>query len=117
MRTRGCDDNNAMGPLLIWIEQNLEKDLSLPAIAWPASMSTRTLTRRFLDIVGTTPAQWIATARVRRAQQLLETTTLPVEEVAARAGFGSVSVLRAHFAGIAGTSPVAYRRTFSSSRS
>jgi transcriptional regulator GlxA family with amidase domain len=79
-------------------------------------MSTRTLRRGFLDTVGTTPAQWIATARVRRAQQLLETTSLQVEEVAARAGFASASVLRAHFASIAGTSPLAYRRAFSGSR-
>ncbi len=106
------NDNTAMGPLLLWIEKNVHKELSLPVIAPQAAMSTRTLSRRFVEQVGTTPAQWIAAARVRRAQQLLETTILSVEEVAVHSGFRSASVLREHFAGIVGTTPVAYRRSF-----
>ena len=111
-----AEDNTEMGPLLFWIEKNLHKDLSLPAIACQAAMSTRTLSRRFLERVGTTPAQWVALARVRRAQQLLETTGLSVEEIAAHSGFGSASVLRDHFTGIVRTSPLAYRRSFGSAR-
>jgi AraC family transcriptional regulator, transcriptional activator FtrA len=38
---------------------------------------------------------------------LLETTRLDVEQVAAKCGFGSGSVLRQHFAAIIGTSPLA----------
>jgi transcriptional regulator GlxA family with amidase domain len=110
------NDNTAMGPLLLWIEKNVHKELSLRVIARQAAMSTRTLSRRFVERVGTTPAQWIAAARVRRAQQLLETTNLSVEEVAAHSGFRSASVLREHFAGIVGTSPLAYRRSFGSAR-
>jgi transcriptional regulator GlxA family with amidase domain len=55
-------------------------------------------------------------ARVRRAQQLLETTGLSVEEVVAHSGFTSASVLREHFAGIVGTSPLMYRRSFAAAR-
>jgi transcriptional regulator GlxA family with amidase domain len=112
----GPDDSTTMGPLLIWIEKNLHKELSLAAIARQAAMSTRTLSRRFLERVGATPAQWVATARVRRAQQLLETTGLSVEEVAKHSGFKSASVLREHFGGSVGTTPVAYRRSFGSGR-
>jgi len=61
---------------------------------------------------GASPVQWIANARVRRAQQLLETTSLSIEEVAAEVGFRSASVLREHFGGILGTTPIAYRRAF-----
>jgi transcriptional regulator GlxA family with amidase domain len=32
-------------------------------------MSTRTLSRRFREQVGATPAAWLAHARVRRAEQ------------------------------------------------
>jgi transcriptional regulator GlxA family with amidase domain len=105
-------DNTAIGPLLLWIDQNLKKELSLPRIARQASMSTRTLSRRFLERVGATPAQWISRARIRRAQQLLETTGLSIEEVAAESGFRSASVLRQHFGEIVGTTPLAYRRNF-----
>ena len=108
------NDKTAIGPLLLWIEKNLHKELSLPLIARQAAMSTRTLSRRFVERVGATPAQWVSAARVRRAQQLLETTGLSLEEVAAHSGFRSASVLREHFAGIVGTTPAAYRQTFGS---
>jgi len=102
----------ALGTLLGWLEQNVGKDLSLPAIARRAGMSTRTLSRRFRQQVGTTPALWVSRARVRRAQRLLETTDLSVESVADGVGFGSATVLRDRFRRIVGTSPQSYRRSF-----
>ena len=110
------NDSTAIGALMLWITQNLDKELSLPRIARHAGMSTRTLSRRFLERVGRTPAQWVSAARARRAQQLLETTGLSVEEVAVQSGFRSASVLRQHFAGIVGTTPLAYRRNFATAR-
>jgi len=107
------DAPGSMAPLLAWIEQNLARDLPLSAIARRAAMSARTLSRRFRDQVGGTPAAWITRARVRRAQRLLETTDLSIEQVAAEAGFGSAAVLRVHFGGVVGTSPLTYRRAFS----
>jgi len=105
-------DGASIGPLLAWLERNLGRDLSLPVIARQAAMSTRTLSRRFREQAGTTPALWVTGARVRRAQRLLETTDLSVERVAAEAGFGSSAVLRERFGRIVGTNPQAYRRTF-----
>ena len=40
------NDKTAMGTLLLWIEKNLHKELSLPVIARHAAMSPRTLSRR-----------------------------------------------------------------------
>lgn len=105
-------DGNSLGPLLGWLEQNVGQNLSLPAIARHAGMSTRTLSRRFRQQVGTTPALWVSRARVRRAQRLLETTGLSVESVAAGVGFGSSAVLRERFGRVVGTSPLSYRRSF-----
>jgi transcriptional regulator GlxA family with amidase domain len=105
-------DDSSLAPLLAWLEQNLRKELPLPAIARRAAMSTRTLSRRFREQVGTTPALWVTRARIRRAQRLLETTALSVEQVAAEVGFGSPAVLREHFGRIVGTNPLAYRRSF-----
>jgi transcriptional regulator GlxA family with amidase domain len=107
-----ASDGISIGPLVEWLEQNLGKDLPLPAIARRAAMSTRTLSRRFREQVGTTPAFWVTRARVRRAQRLLETTNLSVERLAADVGFGSSAVLRDHFGRIVGTSPQSYRRSF-----
>jgi transcriptional regulator GlxA family with amidase domain len=110
------DKGTSMGSVLAWLDDNLRKDLRLPVIARRAAMSTRTLSRRFREQVGTTPALWVARARVRRAQRLLETTDLSIESVAAEVGFRSSTVLREHFGRIVGTSPLAYRRSFTARR-
>jgi len=109
-------DHTSMGQLLTWMERNLHNHLSLPVIAGQAAMSTRTLSRHFRAQIGTTPADWIARARVRRVQRLLETTALPVETLAAEAGFRSAAVMRDHFGQIVGTTPLAYRRAFGRER-
>jgi transcriptional regulator GlxA family with amidase domain len=96
----------ALGPLLTWIEQNLRRDLSLPVIARRAAMTTRPLSRRFREQVGDTPAQWIARARIRHAQRLLEITDFAVERVAgwtkycAQSGYTSSQPLAMHRAAI-----------------
>jgi transcriptional regulator GlxA family with amidase domain len=110
-----ADQGTLIGSLLEWIEQNLNQGLALPILARRVAMSTRTFCRRFGEQVGTTPAAWIARARIARAQRLLETTDLSVERVAEAVGFHSSTVLRERFTRFLGTSPHAYRRSFSSS--
>jgi transcriptional regulator GlxA family with amidase domain len=105
-------EGNTLAPLLRWIEANLQQSLSLPAMARHAALSTRTLSRRFREQVGTTPALWVTRARVHLAQRLLETTDLSIEELAGAVGFGSSAILRERFGGIVGTTPQAYRRSF-----
>ncbi len=77
-----------------------------------ASCSPRSFARRFRAETGTTPLQWLIGRRVAEAQRLLEGTELPVEQVAARAGFGTAAALRQHFGRALSTSPSAYRRAF-----
>ncbi|MEV0222358.1 helix-turn-helix domain-containing protein [Streptomyces sp. NPDC050704] len=104
-----------MEPLLAWLEENAERDLTLDDIAAHAGTSARTLNRRFREQAGTTPLQWLHRARVRRAQHLLETTSHPVERIAEQVGFGSPTAFRDRFKRVVGTSPQAYRRAFQSS--
>jgi transcriptional regulator GlxA family with amidase domain len=104
--------DDAMGGLLEWLDENLGRELSLSAIARRAAMSTRTLSRRFRQEVGATPAAWLAEARTRRSQRLLETTDFSIERIAGEVGFHSPTVLREHFGRIVGTTPLAYRRSF-----
>ncbi len=103
---------DGMAPLLEWLAKHVAEDLSLAAIAKRAALSTRTLSRRFREEVGMTPAAWVAKARVRRAQQLLEMGELPIERVADAVGFRSATVLRDHFTRAVGTTPTQYRRAF-----
>ncbi|WP_024287705.1 GlxA family transcriptional regulator [Cellulomonas sp. KRMCY2] len=101
-----------LAPVLAWIGANLEAEITVPVLARRARMSERTFARRFRAETGTTPAGWTARQRLLRAQELLERTDLPVEEVGRRSGFGGAAALRHHFARVLDTSPQAYRRRF-----
>lgn len=98
--------------LLEWARENLSEPLSVDVLADVAHMSRRTFTRRFREATGTTVTQWLNAERVTRAQQLLETTDMPIEAVAGEAGFGTPLGLRQQFAAQLGTTPSLYRRTF-----
>jgi hypothetical protein len=64
---------------------------------------------------GTTPHQWLLAQRLALAQRLLETTDLPIDQVAASAGFGTPAAMRLQFQQALDTSPASYRRTFHTS--
>jgi transcriptional regulator GlxA family with amidase domain len=101
---------------LDWAQARLHQDLSVARMAARAHMSPRSFARRFAAATGSTPHRWLLSQRVGLAQRLLEATDVGVEEVAARSGFGTASALRLQFGRRLGTSPVAYRRAFRSSR-
>ncbi len=98
--------------IMFWLQENLGRTLSVEATAKRFNMSARTLARRFREQAGITPLQWILGARVRRAQQLLETTDLSIEGVAAAAGFESAGSFRDRFRRLVGITPTAWRNTY-----
>jgi transcriptional regulator GlxA family with amidase domain len=98
--------------VLEWLEQDHHRDLTLADIAQCASMSVRTLNRRFQAETGQTPMQWLTGVRVRHAQQLLETTNHGVERVGRQVGFSSPANFREQFRRLTGVAPLNYRNTF-----
>lgn len=107
-----AQDDYVLADLLDWMREHLARPLTVPALAARAVMSERTFARRFRAATGTTPHRWLLDQRLRRAEELLETTNLPVDQVADRAGFGAGDTLRHHFTARRGVAPAAYRRTF-----
>lgn len=107
----------SLAPLLDWLHGNLDRPVSLDEMARRAATSPRTFSRRFRQQTGTTPLQWLLTARIRRAQALLETTTLSVEEIATRSGFEAAPTFRDRFSRTVGLNPTAYRRAFGAAAS
>jgi AraC family transcriptional activator FtrA len=107
--------SSAIGPLLDWARSRLDRALTLGLLAQEAGVTTRTLTRRFAAEVGMPPLTWLTAERVRRAQQLLESTSLPVEHIAEQCGLGTAANLRIHFSRQTGVTPSAYRAAFAGS--
>ena len=71
--------------------------------------------RQFQDATGLGVIERLVRERVAIVKDLLETSTLPLVQVAERAGFGSKESLRHHFRKLAATTPGAYRRQFAAS--
>jgi transcriptional regulator GlxA family with amidase domain len=107
-----AEHDGRLGEVLGWARDHLAEPLTVELLSARALMSPRTFARRFTDTTGTTPATWVLEARLACAEELLESTDLPVETVAARAGFGSATTMREHFARRKGVSPAAYRRSW-----
>lgn len=105
-------DEEAFARVLDHVRGNLRRPHTVEGMARRARMSERTFARRFREVAGTTPHRWLQQERVRLAQSILETSSLPLERVAERAGFSDAQLLRLHFKRVVGTTPQAYRRTF-----
>ncbi|WP_233491660.1 GlxA family transcriptional regulator [Blastococcus sp. TBT05-19] len=95
-----------------WALERLGEPLTLAELAAHARMSVRTFTRRFREETGVSATRWLVQQRVALARRLLESTDVPVEQVAEAAGFGTTASMRQHLHAAIGVAPLAYRRTF-----
>ncbi|GGW11168.1 AraC family transcriptional regulator [Streptomyces capoamus] len=107
----------SLAPTRVWALEHLDRPLTLADLARHATTSVRTLTRRFHAETGLSPLQWLLHQRVDRARELLETTGLPMDQVAAQSGLGSADSLRKHLVDRVGLTPTAYRAAFDRSSS
>jgi transcriptional regulator GlxA family with amidase domain len=108
-------DGDRLAGVIAWARANLDRQLSLDELAARALMSRRSLVRHFKAATGTTPHAWLLSQRLSQAEELLEATSLPIEEIAERVGYRSAAVFREQFAARRGLAPRDYRRTFSRS--
>jgi transcriptional regulator GlxA family with amidase domain len=102
-----------LGPAIDWALAHLDQLLTVDDLAAHARMSRRNFTRRFAEVMGTTPARWVLARRLDEARRLLETTTWPVARIATACGFISVVAFRQNFVATYATTPTSYRQRFS----
>ncbi|MFB6888999.1 GlxA family transcriptional regulator [Kitasatospora sp. NPDC056327] len=105
-------DGNSLAATRSWALARLAEPLTLAGLAAHAGVSVRTLNRRFQAETGTSPLHWLLTQRLEQARELLESTALPVDHVAARSGFVTADSLRRHLLRRIGMTPRAYRTHF-----
>lgn len=104
---------NACADTRGWAMRHLDEPLTLTDLARQAGVSVRTLTRRFHAESGVSPLQWLLHQRIERAKELLETTSLAMDQVAQACGLGTADSLRGHLVRRTGLTPSAYRVQFS----
>lgn len=92
-----------------YIEEHLDGNLSLEAMAAEVEISPMYLARAFKAAVGQSPHRYVLGRRIDRAKELLRNTDSPVVDVALSAGFSSQSHLSYWFQRYVGVSPAAYR--------
>lgn len=99
-----------------WLQQASPREASVGAMARQAGLEERTFQRRFRRATGLAPVEYCQLLRIGKARDMLETTSLSVEQIAARAGYTDPKSFRKVFARITGLTPSEYRRRFSLGR-
>lgn len=107
----GANRSNAkVHEALDCISRRYAQPISLSEIARQVSLSPCRLAHLVKQLTGRTVVQIIHETRVRRAQHLLERSSLSCTEIAYEVGFGDQSYFIKQFRRLTGTTPGRYRR-------
>ena len=112
-RPMAHDEKGRLTKLMDWVRTHPAEQHTVASMAERAAMSARTLQRQFQDATGFAPVEWLTRERIAIVKDMLETSNMPLAQMAERAGFGSEESLRHHFRRLTATTPGAYRRQFS----
>lgn len=104
------EQNAFMKKLVNILDQNLNReDFGASFLADELSMSSRQFYRKFKDMVGNSPSEFIKAYRIEKAARLLEETDLSVSEVISEVGIASRSYFYKEFSYKYGMTPKEYR--------
>jgi AraC family transcriptional regulator len=112
------DRKRVRGGLAAWqlaratehIEARLSSTIKMDEVAQLTGLSTSQFARSFRRSTGMPPHRWHLNARIRRAQQWMLDTDLPLVEIALAVGFADQSHFANTFTRLAGISPGVWRR-------
>ena len=78
-----------LAELASWIATNLQRDLSVPALAERACLSPRHFVRRFQAVFNQTPGIFVRDRRLDEARRRLTAEKLSIDAIADSVGFQS----------------------------
>ncbi len=93
-----------------YINEHLDRDLSLEEIATKLDMSQFYFCRLFKQSTGLTPHRYLIRQRVEKSKQLLKQTELNINEIALECGFANPSHFAKWFRQLTGISPRQFRQ-------
>ena len=97
--TRVCD----------WMRSHTARELDIPALAARAGFAPNAFIRRFREVTGRTPHQYLLNLRYIQAARLLESTDLGIDEIIAEIGVRDRFHFSRTFKRFYGTPPAAFR--------
>lgn len=92
-----------------YLEEHLASDIALADLATLTGLSSFHFCRAFKTSTGLPPHRWRLARRIERAREMLETTSLPITEIAAAVGYENPGHLAVTFRKAVGLSPTQYR--------
>ena len=102
--------SNRFKETLAFIQNNIDKNISIGELSGQSQMSNDHFTRSFKREIGTTPLEYINQKRIEKAQLLLVVTSLPVNDILVKTGFNSASYFSRIFKTATGLTPLEYRK-------
>jgi AraC-like DNA-binding protein len=96
-------------PILLYIRNNLQKNITVDELAGFACFSKDHFSRVFKTITGLTPCEYIINKRIERAQFMLLTTDLSHNQIIDQTGFRSASYFSRIFKKHTSLTPAQYR--------
>lgn len=94
----------------IWAADNYALAAPVAAMAERSGLRERSLLRRFRKATGQSPVDYVQTLRIEEAKQMLETTDLPIEDIALEVGCMETSSFRNAFRRYVGMPASTYRK-------
>lgn len=95
-----------------WLAEHFADIDALGRVVEMSGIPERTLKRRFKAATGSTLIGYLQNLRVEQAKDLLETGSMPVEDISAEVGYADASFFRRLFKRLTGLTPSRYRRMF-----
>lgn len=103
-------DDGLVAEAQIWAADNYALASPVAAMAARSGLTERSLLRRFRKATGQTPVDYIQTLRIEEAKQMLETTDMPIDDIAAEVGYVETSSFRNAFRRHVGMPSSTYRK-------
>lgn len=94
----------------IYIQQNYQRDLSVDEVAGFCRLNRNYFSRRFKELIGSTPQEFLIQQRLTKAAELLKITNQPIKNIADQCGYPNQLYFSQAFKKYYGLSPREWRR-------
>ena len=100
----------AVSKVLNYINRNYDSNIDINKLVTIGGMSRRTLFRRFVDVTGMTPGNYLLQVKIRHAAEMLRQTSVPISDIASLCGFSDSNYFSKQFRRVMNASPSTYRQ-------